>query len=66
MPRGLRLAAVLVHPSAAIVSIAGIVIHIYMGTAAVPGALRGMVDGWVSEGWARAHHPRWYRDSVER
>ena len=63
MPRGLRLAAVLVHPSAAIVSIAGILIHVYMGTAAVPGALRGMIDGWVSEAWARAHHPRWYRES---
>ena len=66
MPRGLRLAAVLVHPSAAIVSMAGIVLHIYMGTAAVPGALRGMIRGFVSESWARAHHPRWYRESVKR
>ncbi len=66
MPRALRLAAVLVHPSAAIVSMAGILIHIYMGTAAVPGALRGMVSGWVSEAWARAHHPRWYRESIKR
>ena len=63
IPRGLRLTAILVHPSAAIVSMAGILIHIYMGTAAVPGALRGMIDGWVSEAWARAHHPRWYRES---
>jgi formate dehydrogenase subunit gamma len=61
MPRALRLAAVLVHPSAAIVSIAGILIHIYMGTAAVPGALSGMIHGSVSESWAKAHHPRWYR-----
>ncbi len=66
MPRGLRLAAVLVHPSAAIVSVAGILIHIYMGTAAVPGALSGMIHGWVSEGWARAHHPRWHREIRER
>jgi formate dehydrogenase subunit gamma len=66
MPRGLRLAAVLVHPSVAIVSIAGIVLHIYMGTAAVPGALSGMIHGFVSEAWARAHHPRWYRESVKR
>ncbi len=65
MPRGLRLAAVLVHPSTAIVSIAGIIIHIYMGTAAVPGALRGMIRGTVSGAWARAHHPRWYRESVK-
>ncbi len=62
MPRGLRLAAVLVHPTAAVVSVAGILIHIYMGTAAVPGALSGMIHGWVSESWARAHHPRWHRE----
>ena len=66
MPRGLRLAAVLVHPSAAIVSIAGILVHIYMGTAAVPGALSGMVHGSVPESWARAHHPRWYREIKKR
>jgi formate dehydrogenase subunit gamma len=65
MPRGLRLAAVLVHPSAAIVSLAGILLHIYMGTAAVPGALRGMIEGRVSEAWAQAHHPRWYRESIK-
>jgi formate dehydrogenase subunit gamma len=63
MPRALRLAAVLVHPSAAVVSIAGILIHIYMGTAAVTGALSGMIHGWVTESWARTHHPRWYRDT---
>lgn len=66
MPRALRLAAVLVHPSAAIVSIAGILVHVYMGTAAVPGALRGMIRGWVSPAWARSHHPRWYREIAKR
>lgn len=66
MPRGFRLAAVLIHPSAAVVSVAGILIHIYMGTAAVPGALSGMIHGWVSESWARTHHPRWYREIHER
>jgi formate dehydrogenase subunit gamma len=66
MPRGLRLAAVLVHPAVAVVSIAGIILHIYMGTAAVPGALRGMVSGWVTDAWARAHHPKWHREVVKR
>jgi formate dehydrogenase subunit gamma len=66
MPRGLKLAAVLVHPAVAVVSIAGIILHIYMGTAAVPGALRGMVSGWVTDGWARAHHPKWHRQLVKR
>jgi len=61
MPRGLRLAAVLLHPVVAVVALAGLIVHIYMGTAAVPEALRGMVRGWVTPQWARAHHPKWYR-----
>jgi len=61
-PRTLRLAAVLIHPLAAIGSIGGIIVHIYMGTAAVPGALRAMVRGWVTPAWAASHHAKWYRD----
>lgn len=62
MPRALRLLAVLVHPLAAIGSIGGIIVHIYMGTAVVPGALRAMMRGWVTERWAESHHPKWYRE----
>lgn len=62
MPRALRLAAVLIHPLAAIASIGGIIVHIYMGTAAVPGAFRGMMRGWVEPGWAASHHPKWFRE----
>ena len=39
----------------------GIIVHIYMGTAAVPEAFRGMIQGWVKPGWAASHHPKWYR-----
>ncbi|MEX2263609.1 MAG: formate dehydrogenase subunit gamma [Bryobacteraceae bacterium] len=66
MPRAFRLAAVLVHPLAAICSIGGIIVHIYMGTAAVPEAFRGMIQGWVRPGWAAAHHPKWYREISKR
>ncbi len=66
MPRTLRLAAVLVHPLAAITSIGGIIVHIYMGTAAVPGALRGMIRGGGGPGWAASHHPKWYRAKWNR
>ena len=62
MPRPLRLAAVLAHPLAAIAAIGGIIVHIYMGTAAVPGAFRGMIQGWVKPEWARFHHPKWRRE----
>ncbi len=66
MPRALRLGAILLHPLAAIVSIGGLIIHIYMGTAAVPEAFRGMIQGWVKPGWARSHHPKWYREASRR
>lgn len=66
MPRTLRLAAVLIHPLAAIGAIGGIIVHIYMGTAAVPEAFRGMIQGWVRPGWALSHHPKWYREITRR
>lgn len=66
MPRSLLTAAVLLHPAAAIVAIAGIIVHIYMGLAAVPGALRSMVRGDVTRGWAAAHHPKWLREISRR
>jgi len=62
MSRGLREAAVLVHPIAGILAIAGLIVHIYMGTAATPGAFRGMTQGWVKPGWAASHHAKWYRE----
>jgi formate dehydrogenase subunit gamma len=62
MSRPLREAAVLVHPIAGILSIAGLIVHIYMGTAATPGAFRGMTQGWVKPGWAASHHAKWYRE----
>jgi len=62
MSRLLREAAVLLHPLAGILAIAGLVVHIYMGTAATPGAFRGMTQGWVKPRWAASHHPKWYRE----
>ena len=66
MPRSLRLAAILIHPAVAVASIGGIIVHIYMGTAAVPEAFRGMIQGWVKPGWAASHHPKWYREISKR
>lgn len=59
MSRPLREVAVLVHPVAAIAAIGGLILHVYMGTAATPGAFRGMAQGWVTARWAASHHPRW-------
>lgn len=50
----------LIHATAAIVLIHAILIHIYMAFW-VKGSIRGMVQGRVTQPWARKHHPRWYR-----
>ena len=62
MSRPLREAAILIHPAAAILAVAGLIVHIYMGTAATPGAFRGMTQGWVRPRWAESHHAKWYRE----
>jgi formate dehydrogenase subunit gamma len=54
-----RYLAVLIHAGAALISIGGIIIHIYMGLAVVPGGLHAIVHGDVSEQWARHHHGLW-------
>ncbi|HEY2461623.1 MAG TPA: hypothetical protein VGI16_12485, partial [Candidatus Acidoferrum sp.] len=58
--RWLRYAAVLLHVSAALVTIGAMIIHVYMGTALVRGSFDGMVRGVVPPAWARTHHRLWY------
>ncbi|HHT9140757.1 MAG TPA: formate dehydrogenase subunit gamma [Candidatus Tripitaka californicus] len=55
------LAGILTHEVFAIVSMGCITVHLYMGLFATPGALRAMVEGKVTEAWARTHHARWYK-----
>ncbi len=59
--RWLRHLSVLVHVSAALATIGGFIIHVYMGTAVVRGGFTSIVRGEVSEEWARTHHPLWKR-----
>jgi formate dehydrogenase subunit gamma len=59
----IRFAAV-VHAAAAFVLIVGIVVHIYAGIW-VKGSIGAMVRGTVTLGWARKHHPKWFRESVK-
>ncbi|KAE9787562.1 formate dehydrogenase cytochrome b556 subunit, partial [Escherichia coli] len=42
-----------------------ILIHIYMAFW-VKGSIKGMIEGRVSQQWARKHHPRWYRKLMAR
>ena len=56
----LRLLAIIVHPIAFLFTLAGFIIHVYMGTAVVRGGFSSVIRGEVSEGWARYHHRLWY------
>ena len=58
--RGLRYAAVLLHVSAALISIGAFIIHVYMGTAMVRGGFTSIIRGEVSPAWAKMHHRLWY------
>jgi len=61
-PWSLRMLAYLVHELTFIAFVIGVIYHIYMSTAAMPGTLRAMTRGTVTRAWARWHHPKWYRD----
>jgi formate dehydrogenase subunit gamma len=52
------------HDIAALVMLAGFIIHLYEATTAQPGTFQSMTRGTVEKRWAWTHHPGWYR-SVE-
>lgn len=58
--RALRLLAVLVHPIAALLTIALFMIHVYMGTAVERGAFGSIIRGDVARWWAARYHRAWY------
>ncbi|TCG03444.1 formate dehydrogenase subunit gamma [Paraburkholderia steynii] len=58
-----RVAAV-IHAIAAFVLICCIIVHIYAALW-VKGSIGAMVRGTVTPGWARKHHPKWFRESIK-
>jgi formate dehydrogenase subunit gamma len=56
----IRPLAVFLHVCAALATIGGFIIHVYMSVFTVPGSVTAMLFGYVSPGWARTHHGRWY------
>jgi formate dehydrogenase subunit gamma len=65
-PRWLVVVSYVLHDIAALVMLAGFIIHIYEGTAAQPGTFRSMTDGTVTKEWAWTHHPAWYKEVTGR
>lgn len=49
-----------IHAIVAVVLIAIILAHIYIGTVGMEGAFDAMGTGKVDENWAREHHSAWY------
>ncbi len=60
--RGDMQIAHMIHASLAMLMMAGLAGHIYMGTIGVKDAYKAMRTGYVDEGWAREHHELWYDD----
>jgi len=58
--RMVRYASILLHVTAALVTIGAFIIHVYMGTAVVRGGFTSIIRGEVSPAWARLHHRLWY------
>ncbi|CAD6561616.1 formate dehydrogenase subunit gamma [Paraburkholderia sabiae] len=58
-----RVAAV-IHAISAFVLICSIIVHIYAALW-VKGSISAMVRGTVTLGWARKHHPKWFRESIK-
>jgi formate dehydrogenase subunit gamma len=60
--RFLRYLAVLIHPSAALLTIGLFLIHIYMSVFAERGAFGSIIRGDVSMAFAKRYHPGWYEE----
>ena len=56
-----QLKAYVLHDVAALVMLAGFIVHVYEGTAQQPGTFQAMTRGTVEKRWAWTHHPAWYR-----
>jgi formate dehydrogenase subunit gamma len=60
--RFLRYTAILVHVSAALLTIGLFMIHVYMSVFAERGAFGSVIRGDVSTDFAKRYHPGWYEE----
>jgi formate dehydrogenase subunit gamma len=58
--------AQIVHGIVAVLFVAVMIAHIYIGTIGMEGAFEGMWDGTVDVNWAKEHHSLWLeRETAE-
>jgi formate dehydrogenase subunit gamma len=62
---GMQVAQV-VHAVIAVLFVAVILAHIYIGTLGMEGAFEAMGTGEVDLNWAREHHDRWLAEQLEK
>jgi formate dehydrogenase subunit gamma len=51
---------ILLHEAAALITIGGFIIHVYMSVFMVPYSMAAITTGWVTRSWAWTHHRLWY------
>ncbi len=56
----IRQLVILIHEAAALATIGGFIVHVYMSVFMVPGSVGAMTLGYVPKEWAKAHHRLWY------
>ena len=61
---GMELAQV-VHSTIALLYVAAMFVHFYMGTIGVEGAFEAMADGTVDVNWAKERHRLWYEEETQ-
>lgn len=64
-PIPVRRVAVVLHALSAVALILAIIVHVYAAIW-VKGSMQAMTRGTVSEGWARYHHPVWWKQIIGR
>jgi formate dehydrogenase subunit gamma len=64
--RFLRYVSVLLHPIAALLTIGGFILHVYMGTAVERGAFGAVITGEASETFLKKYHRLWYEEITGR
>jgi len=52
----------IVHAAIAVIMVAIIIAHIYIGSLGMEGAFDAMASGMVDENWAREHHSAWVEE----
>ena len=51
-----------IHGLFAVIFLAAVIAHAYLGTLANPGTWRALIDGKVGRLWAKKHHSEWYKE----